>query len=295
MGLCQHTIVCLHNLPVQPPIMISTSPVEREAIPTRIDLPALMAMLRCGDIRFAYEAGKVLARVVSTHEEHREALTAQQESAVAPLVCHLASGQVRLVHNATLLLGHCLMTNSEFRVAFGNYPGAAHQLVMAMGSPEPAVVVHATWAVRHFFSDPNCVLNDELLDLADTMLKPLLAHEDGRIQKHTSKLNVLVRQRREHLKATQHQREAAIAASPRSSAALAALTSINGTQEIVVQEGEVPQEEGEVGEAEERPSPMSAISALAMLTMQHDRTEDSPPSLGSPSESSPSSSPHSSP
>merc|ERR1711988_881080 len=102
----------------------STSPASTscttppESVPTRIDLPWLMRALNAADRIIAYDAGKMLAHCVTNCEEHREALTAQQESVIAPLVCHLASGEAPLVHNATLLLGHCLMTNSEFRQTF---------------------------------------------------------------------------------------------------------------------------------------------------------------------------------
>merc|ERR1711998_622567 len=140
----------------------------------------------------------------------------------------------------------------EFRQAFANFPLAANQLVTAMGNTEAAVVARATWAVRHFFSDPNCELNEELLDLADGTIAPLLSHEDSQIQRHASKLNTLIHQRREHLKATMQRRESTqVAASPRSSTAVAALTSIR----------ESPRKER---------SPLSAISALALLTTQDD-------------------------
>lgn len=239
-----------------------------------------MDALKCNHPALAYKAGTMLTHCVSKHEEHRDALTAQMESVIEPLVAHLASEHLQLVHNATALLGQCLMTSSEFRQAFASSSAGANQLVTAMGSTEPTVVVGATWAVRHFFSDPKCEVGHELLDLAHASLVPLLGHKDSRIQKHASKLNTLVHQRREYLKATSQQRPEAeseaeqVAPSPRSSSAVAALTSIRGT----------------TGADERR---VSAISVLASLTAQlDDRGEEE--SRGD-IESSPSSSPHSSP
>merc|ERR1719230_33013 len=231
----------------------------------------------------------MLAHCVTNCEEHREALTAQQESVIAPLVCHLASGEAPLVHNATLLLGHCLMTNSEFRQTFAKCPGAAYHLVTAMSSSsEPAIAMRATWAIRHFFSDPACELSEELLDLTQTSLVFVRSmHSHERIQKHVAKLTTLVQQRKAYLEAIMQRRQAEqTAPSPRSSTAVEALTCLS--MSLSEERPQSPASEERPG-SEERPvsDEHSAISALSSL--EHDRGEDS----GGDSESSPSASPSS--
>lgn len=153
------------------------------------------------------KAGAILAHHACRYEEHREAIAAQQENIIVPLVAHLASGKNGLVHNAALLLGQCLFANTEFRQAFGQDEAGPHALLKAMGDTDAGVLVNATWAVRHFFSDAKCDLSVELLDLAEASLSPLLAHSDARVQRHASKLSTLVQQRRDHLETTIAQRE----------------------------------------------------------------------------------------
>lgn len=162
----------------------------------RIDLPMLMRGLKSPDEVTAQNAGALLGYYACHNEEHREAIAAQQENIISPLVAQLNSGKNGLVHNAALLLGQCLMSGTEFRQAFAADASGSPALVAAMAHPDAGVACNVTWAMRHFASDGKIHVSDDLMASVESALPCLIRHEDARIRKHATGLGSLLQQRR---------------------------------------------------------------------------------------------------
>lgn len=218
---------------------------------SRIDLPLLVRSLRFGDQVTKQNAGGLLGYYACHNEEHREAIAAQLETIVEPLVAHLGCGQSGLVHNAALLLGQCLMFGTEFRQTFAMDTNGPRILVATLKDSDPGVICNVTWALRHFVSDPKCHLSTELCDVVEESLPPLMDHTDPRIKKHATSLSTLIKKK----KAAQ----AYASARSRSLQAVEVLTSIRGN-----------------GSSDDM-SAVAALTSLAALASnsEHTNSEDS--------------------
>lgn len=161
----------------------------------RIDLPALMRALKDNDEATAQNAGAMLGYYACHHEEHREAIAAQQENLIEPLTRHLVSKKNGLVHNAALLLGQCLRTDSEFRQVFASDVSAPRALVLALSDPDPGVVCNVVYAVRLFLADNECRVSTDLKHLVESALPALVAHSDARIKSTSVGIGYLLKQR----------------------------------------------------------------------------------------------------
>jgi len=155
----------------------------------RIDVPLLVRSLKSSDETVAQNAGGMLGYYACHNEEHREAIAAQQENVIEPLVAHLGAKKTGLVHNAALLLGQCLMFSTEFRQAFAASDRRGPlALASALADADTGLVCNVTWAIRHFVADEKCSLATEVRELLQRSLPSLVAHNDARIQKHAASL-----------------------------------------------------------------------------------------------------------
>merc|ERR1711924_341611 len=134
------------------------------------------------DMASQQNAAAALGYIACRSEEYRDAIAAQLEFIITPLLAHLQSGQTDLIHNAAVLLGLCCASGSEFRQSLGQANGVSMMVSVGLLPSQD-------------FGDTECPSDATLrLDISNA-LPELLAHENPRIALNTKMLQNLLEQR----------------------------------------------------------------------------------------------------
>jgi len=163
----------------------------------RVDIPRIMKGLSgTADMASQQNAAAALGYIACRSEEYRDAIAAQLESIITPLLAHLQSGQTDLIHNAAVLLGLCCASGSEFRQSLGQANGVSMMVsVGLLPSQDSGILTNVLFALRQYVGDTECPLDATLrLDISNA-LPELLAHENPRIALNTKMLQNLLEQR----------------------------------------------------------------------------------------------------
>jgi len=158
----------------------------------RVDIPRIMKGLH-SDLASQQNAAAALGYIACRSEEYRDAISAQMEAIIVPLIQHLKSGQADLIHNAALLLGQCCASGNEFRQAFGS--DGCSTLAQLLTATDSGTVCNVLFALRMYVGDTECPLSDELRAHIAGVLPQLLAHENQRIQLNSKILKELLEKR----------------------------------------------------------------------------------------------------
>lgn len=163
----------------------------------RVDIPRIMKGLATNsDLASQQNAAAALGYIACKSEEYRDAIAAQMEAIITPLLSHLKSNQTDLVHNAAVLIGLCCSSGSEFRQAFGHQHQGIHALVQhLLQCQDSGILTNILFALRMYIGDVECLLDEELKASIASALPQLLAHENMRIQLNTQVVKQLLEAR----------------------------------------------------------------------------------------------------
>lgn len=162
----------------------------------RVDIPRIMKGLSANsDLASQQNAAAALGYIACKSEEYRDAIAAQMEAIIGPLLAHLKSNQTDLVHNAAVLLGLCCSSGSEFRQAFGHQHNGIATLVKLLPCQDSGILCNVLFALRQYVGDQECPLSEELKASISQVLPQLQAHDNMRIQLNTQVIKTLLEQR----------------------------------------------------------------------------------------------------